>query len=342
MRYLSDLVVRKIRELGIDAAADFFGVSTLLIRQWDKGSKKVSLEAVEKVFRPPEVAPGGSSVAAEWEGKKVVLLLPWYRAAHPLTSFSLMGLIDRAKVSVIMSFGDAFIAHSRNKLAHQFLKTGVEWCFWADSDMIFPFGNAAWFNAYSGFNLPDKFAGVHTLNRLLSHGKTIVGGCYYGRRWGGRPVYSEGASSKEEADFARRGPRDLIKPTRWVGTGAMLCHRKVFLDIEEKFPHLKPANEGSPGHYFTSSEHDLLEASAECLEILNDPHVAAEARVAKVRDLLHDGRHRSMSHSKLGMGEDVQFCIRAAQAGHQPFVDLGLLCGHVGDYCFGPHSHPSV
>lgn len=338
MSHLTDLVGQKIRELGIPDAADFFKVKESLIRQWDKGSKGPSLEAVERVFKAPDLEPGGKLVESEWEGKKIAILLPWYREAHPLTAFSLMGLIDRAKCMVIMSFGDAFISHSRNKLATQFLKTGVEWCFWADSDMIFPFGNPKWFNAYSQFNLPDKFAGMHTFNRLLSHNKSLVGGTYFGRRWGGRPVYAEGASQKDEAARIRRGPVDTIKPTRWVGTGAMLCNRQVFLDIEKEFPHLARVEEKA-GHWFTPSEHDLLEASIDALEILNDKGVSEIARISKVRELLHNGRGKSMAHSKLGMGEDVQFCIRAAQCGHQPYVDLGLFCGHLGDLCFGPKSH---
>lgn len=338
MSYLRDIVLQKVRELGYPAASDFFGVGEALVRQWDKGSKPISLEAVEKVFDEPDLEMDGRTVEAEWEGKKVVMLLPFYKTTSPLTSFSLMGLLDKAKVSVIMSFGDAFIAHSRNKLVHQFLKTGVENAFWCDDDMIIPFGNAQWFNCYSGFNLAPQFAGMHALNRLMSHGKTVVGGTYFGRRWGGRPVYSEGASGKEEADFVRRGPTDRIKPTRWVGTGALLTHRQVFVDIESKFPELASVDD-KPGHYFTSSEHDLLQASTDALNILNDERVSEKSRLSQVHELLHQGRHRSVAHSKLGSGEDVIFNIRAAQAGHQPYVDLGLFCGHVGSYCFGPQSH---
>ena len=339
MSYLRGIVLQKIRELGYPAAAEYFGVGEPLVRQWDKGSKPISLEAVEKVFKTPDdLDMTGRNVEAEWEGKKVVMLLPFYKTTSPLTSFCLMGLLDKAKVSVIMSFGDAFIAHARNKLAYQFLKTGVENAFWCDDDMVIPFGNAQWFNAYSGFNLAPQFASMHALNRLMGHGKTIVGGTYFGRRWGGRPVYNEGSANKDEADLVRRGPVDRLKPTRWVGTGALLTHRKVFLDIEEKFPELKRVND-QPGHWFTSSEHDLLQASTVALDILNDDRATEKSRIAHVTELLNNGRHRSMAHSKLGMGEDVQFCIRAAQAGHQPYVDLGLFCGHVGQYCYGPNSH---
>lgn len=337
MSYLTDLVAQKIRELGEDNAADFFGVKVALIRQWERGNRAPSLDAIEKVFKAPDPPVSGKTVEAEWEGKKVILLLPWYKFTNPVTAFSVMGLIDRAKVSVIMSYGDAFIAHTRNKLATQFLSTGIEWCLWVDDDMIIPWGNAVWFNSYTGLNLPKVYAGLHAINRLMHHQKSIVGATYYGRRWGGRPVYCEGASSKEEADYARRGPHNVIKPTRWVGTGCMLVNRQVYLDIEDKFPELKRVDQ-RPGHWFTSSEHDLVHAATDCLDVLNDSRIDEKARVAKAREMLHDGRHRSLAHSRLGMGEDVQFCIRAANAGHQPFVDLGLVCGHVGNYCFGGHS----
>ena len=36
----------------------------------------------------------------------------------------------------------------------------------------------------------------------------------------------------------------------------------------------------------------------------------------------------------LGVGEDVSFCLRAQAAGHVPHVDLGLRCGHVGNYVY--------
>lgn len=35
-------------------------------------------------------------------------------------------------------------------------------------------------------------------------------------------------------------------------------------------------------------------------------------------------------------GEDIAFCIRAKQAGHQPMLDLSVFCGHVGPFVFLP------
>jgi len=47
---------------------------------------------------------------------------------------------------------------------------------------------------------------------------------------------------------------------------------------------------------------------------------------------------QAKANSVLGAGEDVQFCTRAAQAGHQPHVDLGVVCAHVGGMAFGPRN----
>jgi hypothetical protein len=231
----------------------------------------------------------------------------------------------------MLDFGDAFIAHSRNKLVDSYLATGIEYLLKVDDDMILPFGNAPLFKSFTGFDyLPDRCAGFNSVSRLLSHGKTLVGGLYFDR-WGrGTPVYGEGADP-QEAEFARRAPHDILKPTRWVGTGAMLIHRSVFLDIEKEFPYLaRNPDTKKGGQWFTSGEHDVMSAvdSLLGLDDVSDPWEAI-ARLRNAREL-------SRRNSNLGIGEDVQFCVRAKQAGHQPYVDMSLVCGHLGEVCRGP------
>lgn len=265
-----------------------------------------------------------------YEGKKVCIALPWYKSSEPRTAFSIMALLDRTKTAVMLDFGDAFIAHSRNKLADSFLKSKMEWLLCIDDDMVVPFGNAKLFNSFTGFNHPEAYAGLNTIERLLSHGKTLVGGLYFGRWANGKPVFAGGAESKLEEDLCRRGPRNLCQPTRWVGTGCLLVHRTVFTAIEAKFPHLARNAKGTGGNWFTSSEHDLTAAVSEAIAMIEqgDNEGALEA--------LKTGQKRSRQFSGLGVGEDVVFCHRAAQSGHQPHVDLGLVCGHTGSYCYGP------
>lgn len=337
MSYLTELVLAKVRSLpSSEAAADFFGVSEALIAQWTKGSKVVSLAAVEKVFDPGAM-PGMEMVQeARWEGKQVCIMMPSYKSSNPRTNFALMSMLDRTKMAVMVDWGDAFIAHSRNKLADQFLKTKIEWAYTVDDDMVVPFGNAQLFNLFTRFDFPPAAAGVHTINRLLSHGKTLVGGLYFGRWAHGKAVYAEGSEDKVEEAFARRAPHNVCKPTKWVGTGCLLIHRTVFLDIEKKFPHLARNAEGNFGHWFTSSEHDLKDATDKALAILNDSMASEAARITEAKKLILHGREQSKWHSGLGMGEDVTFCVRAAQSGHTPHVDFGVVCGHIGDKCYGP------
>lgn len=336
MSYLPDLVTSKISEVGVPASAEFFGVNEDVINGWAKGTKAIPLKAVEKVFDPTTVPAKPKLEDCLWEGRKVAIVLPWYKSVSPLTAFSIMGLIDRQKTAIMLNFGDAFIVHTRNTLAEHFLKTNVEWMLTVDDDMVLPWGNAAWFNNYSGFRVPDKFAGQHTINRLLSHGKTLVGALYFGRWEKGKAVYAEATADPKEAAFAHKGPHDIIRPTRWVGTGCMLIHRTVFTDIEKKFPTLARNDKGSGGQWFTPSEHDLRKGTEEALAILNDNLTSEAARLAKVTEMLGRASKASNYNSNLGMGEDVTFCIRAAAAGHQPHVDLGLLCGHQGSKIYGP------
>lgn len=231
----------------------------------------------------------------------------------------------------MLRWGDAFIIHSRNVLAQDFLKTGIEWQLCIDDDMVVPWGDAKWYRAFTGFHIPDRFAGLHTIDRLLSHGKTLVGALYFGRWVGGKPVYAEAQDKAgvEEAKFAARGPHDVCKITRWVGTGCMLIHRSVYLDIEKRFPHLaRNPDKGDDGNWFTPDGGDIRGPFREALQILNDSG-APEGRMAKACEIL-EAAERHVAKQGLGIGEDVSFCLRAADAGHSAHVDLGLMCGHVG------------
>lgn len=195
---------------------------------------------------------------ASWEGKQVCLLLPWYKNVHPLTAFSIISLFDKSKMAAILNYGDAFIINTRNRLAERFLQTNIEWAFTIDDDMVLPCGNATWFNSFTGFGIPDKFSGLHSINRLLSHGKTLVGGLYMGRAENGKPIYAEAMSDRGEAELVKgRGAVDVLKPVKWCGTGGLLIHRSVFLDIEKKFPHLARNANGERGHWFTPDDNTL-------------------------------------------------------------------------------------
>jgi hypothetical protein len=277
------------------------------------------------------VHPSGMIVPLQ---KKVMLVLPWQKHTSPMAAFSVFQLADRRRVSTMLNFGDAFIAHARNHCADVFLQSKLDWMLTVDDDMIVPCGDARWFNAHTGFNFPEKFAGLNAIDRLMSHGKTLVGAAYWGRHVHGNGTWNESTHPKE-AEFARSGPHDIIKPTKWVGTGCMLIHRSVFLDIEKKFPRLGRGPDGKGGNWFSSSEHTAMDWIARTQEMLsNGPMDGIKA--ARAHEMLGQAAAEAKSNSCLGMGEDVQFCVRAREAGHQPYVDLGLCCGHIGHRVYGP------
>lgn len=273
----------------------------------------------ELVKVPPEILMAG---------RLVMVGMPWYKSACPLTAFALLAMCDRTRMAFSIAFQDAFIVHSRNRIATEFVNSKTDYLFFIDDDMIPPMGDAAWFNKYTGMNLPAKFAGLHSINRLLSHNVPYVGATYFGRSPGGHAVFGEGKKLGEL--LKKHGPMDEIRPTRWVGTGCALFHKSVFLRIEEKFPRLSRAENGGIGQWFTSSEHNLYESSERVKEMLEDPANLTPAGALKMGNMLSEGLHKSDVNSRLGVGEDVIFSYRATEAGLPPKIDLGLFCGHVG------------
>jgi len=269
-------------------------------------------------------------------GKKILVCMPWQKHVSPITSMCVTNLVDRKRTATMMNFGDAFVAHSRNHCADFFLKGDFEWMLTVDDDMVIPFGNAMWYNAYTGFNFSEKFAGWNALDRLMSHKKSLVGALYFGRHQYGPPVYNEGTANPQEATYARGGPYDLIRPTKWVGTGCMLIHRSVFEDIEKKFPTIARGPDKSGGQWFTSTEVTFMEDVIRARAAL-DGELNGE-RAYKALTLLDAAIAKARVDNCLGCGEDVSFCRRAMAAGHQPYVDMGLICGHIGHKVYGPDS----
>lgn len=147
-------------------------------------------------------------------------------------------------------------------------------------------------------------------------------------------MYGEGHLASESL-YAHGAPYDECKPTRWIGTGCLLIHRSVYLDIEKKFPNLARGANGKGGHWFSSSEHNAMDWITRTRNFLGQGTMTGE-KAMKAYEMLETAERDAKANSTLGMGEDVQFSIRAKQAGHQPFVDMGLCCGHVGQHIYGP------
>lgn len=268
------------------------------------------------------------------DGRKVVLLMPQYKSTCPMTLYSVAAVWDRATTGLAINYGDAFIIHSRNRLADRFVEENrFEWALFVDDDMVLPCGNAPWFRQITGWDgCPDSIAGANTIPRLLSAGKTVVGGLYFGRNHlgKGKPMYAEGFHNPAEAKEARNLKANrTVRPTAWVGTGCLLVHRSVFTDIRNRFSHLRPSDPKEPFRYFSPAPDGALSrihAASKALE---------EGDVEKAKELLHQATGPE-SMVNAWAGEDVVFSSRCRAVGHQPHVDFGLVCGHVGASVWGP------
>jgi hypothetical protein len=151
---------------------------------------------------------------------------------------------------------DTMIARSRNMLADRFLKSNAEWSLWIDGDMACPIANKDWFKWITGSEqVPDIVANYDVLTRLQMHGKPIVGGVYASRKYHGRLVIQPDVRPRSEEDRTlaneiRRGTASGLKEVNWIGFGCALVHRRVFLEIQQRFPELAPEHEFAPWRFF--------------------------------------------------------------------------------------------
>jgi hypothetical protein len=287
---------------------------------------------IETVSGAPAISHPPSQFVAY--NKKVLIGLPWQKITNPVTAFCVARLVDSRRCACSLNFGDAFVAHTRNSIGDLFLASDLEYLCMIDDDMVPQVGSAEVFRAYTGFNFPEPFMSFNTIDRLMSHGKTLVGALYYGRQALNQPaVFNEAAANKHINDYVRKGPYDEIRQTRWVGTGCILVHRKVFEDIEKKFPRLARGVENRGGNWFTSTEASLVDS----VEKIRDEFQGAKLTGEIAYDIvsrLDKALALSKQENPLGTGEDVAFCLRATAAGHPAYVDLGLRAGHLGSYCY--------
>lgn len=310
-RHSSLGTIRTAKELGLTAGLvsqymsgkkqPGYGTCQKIINLWGNGHEKkeeipdgsqvsVSIDtegSINTSYAPPE---WGKKKAA-WEGRDVCLCIPTYKPVPGETMFTLMALAMKYKMGMRLEHRgrDSMISRSRNHLARRFLATEASWSIWLDSDMVFPFGNAGAFVTLTGMrSLPSNLAGIDTVERLISRGKTVVGGCYWDRNGSGKLIAGGGS-------IMAPIPSDRIWPIGFVGTGCLAVHRQVYLDIATKFPEtMSPDSLGNECGFFTP--------------------IQTPERM---------------------LGEDESFAKRATDAGHPSYLDLGLVCGHVGEAIHG-------
>lgn len=261
------------------------------------------IEILRQRVRVTDEATTNQVLQAIIDGKwsrKVIMLTPFNRPINPHAHFAICAQIKKNPWMGYEYETDTVIQRARNILAHRFLKSDAEWSWWIDQDTVAPYGAPGNFYVIFGANpgrLPPDFAGMHTLPRLLSHGKTIVGGVYAQRKPNGMLVIQPDISPRGQEDKnlvakLRSGPFNSLYPVDYVATGCALVHRSVYESIQQKFPELAPKHEKEPWNFFGNA----VESS----------------------------------------GEDIHFCKLAAAAGHVSYLDTAVFCGHIGENVFFP------
>lgn len=309
----------KVAELGVEEVAKKIESPKWFIPQFIEGKKAPTLRTCQNIIdlwgseKPPVEQPkvddsDGSTAdytidengilnasycppewgrkKAAWEGRDVCLCLPVYDKVPQAHHYALLALVMKYRMALRLELrgDDSMITRSRNHLAKRFLDTGATWSVWFDADMVMPFGHAGPYMTVTNMrNVPQEFLGLHTIERLISWKKTVVGGCYWDRRGGGKLIAGGG-------NIMRPIPHNSLAPIGFNGTGCLAVHRQVFLDIAAKFP-----------------------------DTLSDTGLGNEC-----------GFFTNIQTKERMLGEDESFAWRANEAGHPTFLDLGLLCGHIG------------
>jgi transcriptional regulator with XRE-family HTH domain len=297
------LVRDKIAELGTKSASEYFGVSYGTVSNWQTGKRDPSAEAIQRVLDGSDLALPASEAESltMWEGRKLMILLPWYKSGHPRTHYSLFANYARYGADKIaIDYEDqTLIDEARSILIDRAMKTDAETFLMVDDDMILPCGNEWFFNTRCDARVPSKLASRIAISRIMSHGrdKGIVGGLYFGRHRAGRAQCSGGFSSNLKNREYHSYKNDGLVPEQWVATGVLKIERWVIEAMKKhidagKWPECKP-NNGCPWTgYF-----------------------------AKIGT---------------GVGEDASFGCRAAEIGIKSYVDAGLVCLHIGQTAYGP------
>lgn len=191
----------------------------------------------------PAMEEAPTPVAGDPLERKLMICFASYRFTNPATMMAILGMWDRAKMMFALEHG-TMIINARNRLADTFLRSGCDWSFWLDDDVICPFGNDASFRAMTGIkqtDLPATSTGANTILRLVNSARQrnakIMSGLYYGRNAQGRAMFGEGLA-QQEADRESRvsAGRDIVKPTAWAATGCLVVHKDVFLGIKQQNP----------------------------------------------------------------------------------------------------------
>lgn len=210
----------------------------------------------------------------------------------------------------LIAMGTMATDHARNTIADDFLnKTTAEWLFWIDADTLVPAG---------------------ALQRLLSLGKTLASGLYYGKNPPHPPIayYMLPNGTYIPIDKNERWEKGEIMPVDATGFGCMLTHRSVFEDIRKNFDMYQYSDSGIAvvhkadvlGDFGTSDgyhhhEHDGKVYKGQLRRRLINPTI--------------EGLNFPFFMIDRMRTEDMHFFDLARRVGHKPWLDTSIECGHL-------------
>lgn len=198
--------------------------------------------------------------------ERVVIGTPCYGAVcgcgfvHGLMECSVKGLLG----AWIACEKESLVSRARNQVAESFLGLEMDWLLWVDADIVFEASHVAGL--------------LEVANRT---GERLVCGQYR--------LKTENTVSYVWSYPLERVAAD-VQRVRFAGTGFMLVHREVFMEIV-RLGLAEKITVGPKAYY--------------------DFHPVGVV----------DGRYES---------EDYGFCRLAAEAGHGPVVAEGVTVGHMG------------
>ncbi len=177
---------------------------------------------------------------------KVLICTPVHYHIEFATQECIQNLRTTTKADVIgwkLKMGDSLISRVRNQMAEDFLKTDAEYMLTIDSDLVFPCGGFMPNLPNTTFFDPNRWK-QNALDVLLSHQKDIISAVYFKkiRPHGPSLKFLEDGYNSDENDSVATKHNWMqmqgLLELRYVSTGFLLVHRKVFEAFE--YPWYQP------------------------------------------------------------------------------------------------------
>jgi hypothetical protein len=307
-------ILTHIWELGgekSEAAQKFYERGQETLKKWAQTPALIPLGAIQKFLnRSPGIkdalieelevhfAANGSEITSLPNRTKLDLLICTPVMERMTVPYATMlGVLSKRYEMGFTFQADTMVNRSRNALAKRFLDSGCTWSLWIDSDIAAPIGHADWYRSIiRGTQLSNEAFNYEVISRLLSHNKPVIGAIYASRQWQGRLVIQPEIHPRSHED-------------------KLLC------------------NEIRRGTARGLAEVDWIGFGCALVhrQVFEEvkrrfPQLAPQSEFAPWRFFQPEGDE----------GEDEAFCRRLKACAIPVWLDVQLVCGHIGNMAFLP------